>query len=400
MKKLIVSSVLAFITFSAQAAAFQVTSNEIKTGEQLTTSHVFSGFGCEGGNTSPSLTWSGAPEGTKSFAVTVYDPDAPTGSGWWHWTVANIPATVTYLPTDAGRRDGTKLPTGAVQGRNDFGYAGFGGACPPKGKSMLAKDKTNLKIEEIRMHKHHEIHRVKPLMPALCRIRQGKKVINWETHSLTVDNNQIILFPCGYEFYIANYPEAGLYLAEMLYYPIDLIEKFQKFYAITDQIRNTTGFCLPQNPELIYCWEQLKTSISRGFSTQIQEHLAMGVLLSLGAHHVNCLLLSDSKQSLISRCYNLMLSEPGTKWTANKVARYLYISVSTLHRRLASEGVSFQSILDDVRLNNALSAIQTTVKPISEIARENGYKCPSRFTERFHNRFKITPRELRKASRE
>ena len=119
MKKLIVSSVLAFITFSAQAAAFQVTSNEIKTGEQLTTSHVFSGFGCEGGNTSPSLTWSGAPEGTKSFAVTVYDPDAPTGSGWWHWTVANIPATVTYLPADAGRRDGTKLPTGAVQGRNE-----------------------------------------------------------------------------------------------------------------------------------------------------------------------------------------------------------------------------------------------------------------------------------------
>ena len=265
---------------------------------------------------------------------------------------------------------------------------------------MLAKDRTKLKIEEIRTHKHHEIHRVKPLMPALCRIRQGKKVINWETHSLTVDNNQIILFPCGYEFYIANYPEAGLYLAEMLYYPIDLIEKFQNLYAITDQIRNTTGFCLPQNPELIYCWEQLKTSISRGFSTQIQEHLAMGVLLSLGAHHVNCLLLSDSKQSLISRCYNLMLSEPGTKWTANKVARYLYISVSTLHRRLASEGVSFQSILDDVRLNNALSAIQTTVKPISEIARENGYKCPSRFTERFHNRFKITPRELRKASRE
>lgn len=115
MKTLIVSTVLAFITFSAQAAAFQVTSNEIKTGEQLTTSHVFSGFGCEGGNTSPSLTWSGVPEGTKSFAVTVYDPDAPTGSGWWHWTVVNIPATVTYLPVDAGRRDGTKLPTGAVQ---------------------------------------------------------------------------------------------------------------------------------------------------------------------------------------------------------------------------------------------------------------------------------------------
>ena len=185
---------------------------------------------------------------------------------------------------------------------------------------MLAKDKTNLKIEEIRMHKHHEIHRVKPLMPALCRIRQGKKVINWETHTLTVDNNQIILFPCGYEFYIENYPEAGLYLAEMLYLPIDLIESFQKLYTVTDQIRNKTSFFLPQNPELIYCWEQLKTSVSRGFSTKIQEHLAMGVLLSLGVNHVNHLLLSYSKQSLISRCYNLLLSEPGTKWTANKVA--------------------------------------------------------------------------------
>lgn len=65
---------------------------------------------------------------------------------------------------------------------------------------MLAKDRTNLKIEEIRMHKHHEIHRVKPLMPALCRIRQGKKVINWETHSLTVDNNQIIYFPVDMNF--------------------------------------------------------------------------------------------------------------------------------------------------------------------------------------------------------
>ena len=94
------------------------------------------------------------------------------------------------------------------------------------------------------------------------------------------------------------------------------------------------------------------------------------------------------------------LSDIGCLEIQGASLRYLYISVSTLHRRLASEGVSFQSILDDVRLNNALSAIQTTVKPISEIARENGYKCPSRFTERFHNRFKITPRELRKASRE
>lgn len=133
MRKYIGVTALALFSLSAQAAGFQVTSSEIKTGAPLSKAQVFEGFGCEGDNKSPSLSWSGAPKGTKSFAVTAYDPDAPTGSGWWHWTVVNIPVSVIFLSANVGHKDSTKLPDGAVQGRNDFGYAGFGGACPPKG---------------------------------------------------------------------------------------------------------------------------------------------------------------------------------------------------------------------------------------------------------------------------
>ncbi len=116
----------------AQAAGFTLTSPTIKPGSTLTKAQVFNGFGCSGDNISPELKWSGAPAGTKSFAVTVYDPDAPTGSGWWHWVVINLPADSTGLVEGAGSTVG-KLPAGAMQGRTDFGSAGFGGACPPQG---------------------------------------------------------------------------------------------------------------------------------------------------------------------------------------------------------------------------------------------------------------------------
>jgi Raf kinase inhibitor-like YbhB/YbcL family protein len=120
-------------TTLAHAAGFTLSSPTIKSGATLTEEQVFQGFGCTGKNVSPALKWSGAPAGTKSYALTVYDPDAPTGSGWWHWVVVNLPAAVTELPAGAGAADGKSLPAGAMQVRTDFGAPGFGGACPPKG---------------------------------------------------------------------------------------------------------------------------------------------------------------------------------------------------------------------------------------------------------------------------
>jgi Raf kinase inhibitor-like YbhB/YbcL family protein len=114
----------------------QVTSADFKEGDYLSAEHVLSadyGFGCSGNNRSPQLAWSDAPPGTRSFALTCFDPDAPTGSGFWHWVVVNIPTSVSELPTDAGNPAAGKLPAGALEVRTDFGKPGYGGPCSPQG---------------------------------------------------------------------------------------------------------------------------------------------------------------------------------------------------------------------------------------------------------------------------
>jgi hypothetical protein len=125
---------MAALTFTAaQAQTMTLTSPDIKDGGTIANQQVFKGFGCTGDNISPALSWSGAPANTKSFAVSIYDPDAPTGSGWWHWVVYNIPAGTTSLPKDAGDPSKGLMPKGAVQSRTDFGSTGYGGPCPPPG---------------------------------------------------------------------------------------------------------------------------------------------------------------------------------------------------------------------------------------------------------------------------
>jgi Raf kinase inhibitor-like YbhB/YbcL family protein len=133
MRALILAAALYLPPAVAVAAGFTVTSPDIRNGATIPMVHVFNQGGCTGGNQSPAISWSGEPAGTQSFAVTMYDPDAPTGSGWWHWTVFNIPASVHSLPENAGTGQSTQLPTGAVQGRTDFGFSNYGGPCPPVG---------------------------------------------------------------------------------------------------------------------------------------------------------------------------------------------------------------------------------------------------------------------------
>jgi Raf kinase inhibitor-like YbhB/YbcL family protein len=130
MKKLSLLILLMSATL-LHAQTFTLESKDL--GGQFEKVQEYNSFGCSGENISPQLTWKNAPAGTKSFAVTIYDPDAPTGSGWWHWLIIDIPAGVHELVKGAGDTDKKLAPEGSIQLINNFGIRGFGGPCPPVG---------------------------------------------------------------------------------------------------------------------------------------------------------------------------------------------------------------------------------------------------------------------------
>ena len=132
-KQVLISTGIILFSINAFAGDFKLSSPNLKPGGEIDMAQVFNGFGCTGKNVSPELNWSGAPAETKSFALTVYDPDAPTGSGWWHWIVFNIPSDTKSLASGAGAVDAGKLPGGTVQSKTDYGKPGYGGPCPPPG---------------------------------------------------------------------------------------------------------------------------------------------------------------------------------------------------------------------------------------------------------------------------
>ena len=130
MKNTLLFFALAF-GLTAKAQTFTLRSADL--GGQFTAKGVFNGMGCKGENISPELKWENAPAGTQAFAVTMYDKDAPTGSGFWHWVVFNLPAGTTELKSGAGDPAKNLMPAGAIQSTTDFGKPGYGGPCPPPG---------------------------------------------------------------------------------------------------------------------------------------------------------------------------------------------------------------------------------------------------------------------------
>ena len=148
MRPRLAPAALAALTAAPAAFAFELTSPDFAAGGAIPTTHVADVFGCAGGNVSPALDWSGAPEGTGAFALMVHDPDAPTGgAGFWHWIVLNIPADADGLPQGAGNAGGS-APDGVTQIPNDYGVAGWGGPCPPEGDAPHRYDFTLYALPE------------------------------------------------------------------------------------------------------------------------------------------------------------------------------------------------------------------------------------------------------------
>jgi len=133
MKALRICTALALLALAGPAWAFEISSPAIGKNKMIPDKFTANAFGCTGQNVSIPLVWKDVPKDAKSLAITMYDPDAPTGSGFWHWLVANIPVATTSLAEDAGATGNAKLPAGSVQARNDAGSAAYFGPCPPKG---------------------------------------------------------------------------------------------------------------------------------------------------------------------------------------------------------------------------------------------------------------------------
>lgn len=155
MKQITLVTLMTLLLVTATANAQEFTLQSADLGGQLTLAQVFSGFGCTGKNISPALKWTNAPAASKSFAITVHDPDAPTGSGWWHWLVFNLPPGTNELKAGAGNPQNGLLPKGAVQSVTDYGKPGYGGACPPMGDkahryifTVYALDVAKLDLDE------------------------------------------------------------------------------------------------------------------------------------------------------------------------------------------------------------------------------------------------------------
>jgi AraC-like DNA-binding protein len=261
-------------------------------------------------------------------------------------------------------------------------------------------DQRNIEAGQIQARLAHVLHRVPIFTPMLCRVRQGEKLVQWDEHSMRVGSQHLILLPAGRELGIANYPGAqGAYIADVITLTPELLRNFRQHHGTTidAHAKSFTDLCVPLDRHAEIAWENLLNSIASDAPQSMRIHYAEGVLLALSLTGSAEPLLTDRRDPLGARIQQLLMLDLAADWTVSVVAERLHLGASTLRRQLANEGSSFSQILEQVRLGLALQWIQTSDRPIGEIAEASGYASASRFAIRFRRHYGLSPRELRAA---
>ncbi|NWA03848.1 helix-turn-helix transcriptional regulator [Pseudomonas gingeri] len=252
----------------------------------------------------------------------------------------------------------------------------------------------------IQARQPHALQRVPIFVTTLCRVRQGEKVMSWDDRQMRVGSRHLILMPAGREVGVGNYPGAqGFYIADTVSFPTELLRTFiarhsQQLAPLPGR-GSTQELCVPLDRHTTSAWENLLEAINADSPDALCSHYAEAVLLALALGGWAGPLLRDRNDPLCERVQQIVMGDPARDWTVAGVAERLNLGASTLRRQLANEDDSFSNILENVRLGMALQWLQTTPRPIGEIAAASGYASASRFAVRFRKHYGLSPRELR-----
>lgn len=243
------------------------------------------------------------------------------------------------------------------------------------------------------------LRRVPVFQSALCRVRQGVKLLEWGARQARAGTHDVVLMPAGQELGVANLPGAQGYRAEVLSFTPALIARFRARHGglVDGQLRQaaTASLCVPLDDHAALAWDQLTASLAGSTPAALLAHQAEGLLLALAlGGHCGPLLL-DRRDPLAARVQQVLLLDPAADWSVAKVASQLHLGASTLRRQLALEQRHFRAILEDVRLGLALQELQSGILPIGDIAAACGYASASRFAARFRQHYGLSPRDLR-----
>ncbi|MGH4496198.1 helix-turn-helix transcriptional regulator [Klebsiella pneumoniae] len=252
-----------------------------------------------------------------------------------------------------------------------------------------------LTAAEITTRRLCRLHRVRLFSPALCRVKRGSKVIVQGESRVLATPQQLIVLPADVELEVINQPENGLFCSDLLSLTPELLTRFKTRYLSESPPGRLTSLCAPVTTELAFMWQSVLQAVREGLSVALQQHQTMGLLLALYEAGYAGPLLVERQQDLSAQVRQLIMLSPEQAWSVSRVAKMLFLGESTLRRRLQQESQSFRQIVEEVRMAHALGQLQTTSRPIGEIAQNSGYQSGSRFTARFRQHYGLLPKHVR-----